>query len=115
MKSKFQRLIWCIVIFITLINLIMALFSTPVNVVLATDNTSNADTVESLDENAEEDAVFTKTTSGLIGFLDGVAGVMFWVLRIAIFLVGSALEGILAGIAKVGGSSIQGFLTPDDI
>ncbi len=115
MKRKFQRLTWCIVIFITLINLIMALFSTSVNVVLATDNTSNADTVESLDENAEEDTVFTKTTSGLIGFLDGVAGVMFWVVRIAIFLVGSALEGILTGIAKVGGSSIQGFLTPDDI
>lgn len=115
MKSKFQRPIWCIVIFITLINLIMALFSTPANVVLATGDSSSTEVVNSIDDNAEEDAALTKTTSGLIGLLDGIAGVIFWVVRIAIFLIGNALEGFITGIAGIGGSKIEGFLTPDDI
>lgn len=114
MKSKFQKLMWCIVIFITLINLITALIPTPANIVQATDS-SDVQTVENLDPNADDNSMMDGIISGVGVVADGITGVVTWVIRLPFFLIAMAVQGIITGIAMIGGSKIQGFLTPDDI
>ena len=114
MKSKFQKLIWCIVIFITLINLITALIPTPANIVQATGS-SNVQTVENLDPNADDNSMMDGIISGVGVVADGITGVVTWVIRLPFFLIAMAIQGIITGISMIGGSKVQGFLTPDDI
>ena len=119
MKKRFKKLIWCIVIFITVINLIITLFPTSADMALATDTSSSVETVETIDENADYDSMMDGVFNVLGTTLDGVVGIITWVIRAPLLLIGMGIQGLLTGIAKLGddsgGNKIQGFLTPDDI
>ncbi len=52
---------------------------------------------------------------GVGWFIDGVVGIISKVIQIPLLLIGMALQGLFTGIASLEGSTIQGFITPDDI
>ena len=115
MKIKVQKLMLSIVVTITIFNLLLSLFETTSNQVLATESSGTTTVVEEIDEEAEEDSIFENIYE-LPGFLiDGLAGFLSKAIQIPIFLIAMGLQGIISGIAKLEGSKIEGLVTPDDI
>ncbi len=103
MRKKLKKLLCVIIVIITIVNIFA------INVSNATTTT-----VDSLD-NAEEDTLLEKIGGGIGTFVDGVVGIISKVVQIPLLLIGMAIQGILTLIASLGGSSIEGFVTPDDV
>ena len=59
----------------------------------------------------EMDSMF----SGIGGAVDGLIGILTFVFRVPFLLIGMAIQALFTGIANLGGSQIQGMLTPDDL
>lgn len=116
MKRRFKKLASCIIIAITIFNLFIALFPTSTSVVYATDSKNNTTVVNEIDEEALEEDESTNTVLSVIGTgLGGLVGIISKLFQIPILLIGMAVQGIMGQIAKIGGDTIEGFLTPDDI
>lgn len=109
MKRKLQKLLWIIIVTLTITNMLLATVSKATTAVPATGTT-----VESL-ENEEEDNLLSGIFGGIGWLIDGVVGIISKVIQIPFLLIGMALQGLLTGIASLEGSTIQGFITPDDI
>lgn len=108
MKKKLQKLLWVIIVILTITNMLFATVSKATTAVPA------GTTVESL-ENEEEDNLLSGIFGGVGWLIDGVIGIISKVIQIPFLLIGMALQGLLTGIASLEGSTIQGFITPDDI
>lgn len=108
MKKKLQKLLWIIIVVLTITNMLCATISNATTAVPA------GTTVESLD-NEEENNLLAGIFGGVGWFIDGVVGIISKVIQIPLLLIGMALQGLLTGIASLEGSTIQGFITPDDI
>ncbi len=112
MRKNLNKLAWCIVVFITLTNLITSLFSTSANTVYATDTTES---IENIDENADDDSIFDGIGSFIGVTADGVVGILTLLARIPVLLYALSVASLMTGIANIGGSKIKGLLTPDDL
>lgn len=113
MKIKLQKLFLCIVVTITIFNLFTSILATSVNQVYASSSTT---VVNEIDEEAEDDSFLDKITSLTpVGVLDGLVGILSKATQIPILLIGMGIHGLISGIAKLGDSEIEGFVTPDDI
>ncbi len=123
MKFKLNKLIWSIIITITIFNLFISIFETSYNQVLASDG---ATAIEEIDEEAEDDSIFDTiisfgagvaggAVSGLGFLIDGAVGLISKFIQIPLLIIATVVQGFIWGIAKVNGSEIEGFVTPDDI
>lgn len=104
MKKKIRKTLMVLLIIL----LIMNIFG---NSVLATSTT----VVESIDESTGADSVMSMIWEGIGGVVDGVVGILTIVVRIPLLLIVMAFHGIMTGISMLGGSNIEGILTPDDL
>ena len=101
-KRKIQKIISSLLIIL----MMMTIFA---NIASATQIVDEI--VESTAEQAQVDSIW----DGIGGLIDGVVGLLTAVLRIPFLLIAMAIQGILTGIATLGGSEIEGLITPDDI
>lgn len=104
MKKKILKsaVALCVILFI------VSCFS---NTVLA----SNATVVNEISESVGGDDILGAIWDGIGTVIDGVVGLLTIVVRIPLLLIIMALQGILTGISMLGGSNIEGILTPDDL
>lgn len=109
MKIKLQRLILCIIVCITMLNLTTSLISSTVSTVQATT------VVNEVDENSADDSMLDTVLSFFGTAADGLIGIISKVVQLPFLLIGMGFQGLVANVARLGGSKIQGFLTPDDI
>ncbi len=114
MRRNLNKLAWCIVVFITLTNLITSLLSTSATTVQAA-TASGTTVVDDVDENADDDKSFDGINSLIGTTIDGVVGIITWVAKLPFLLLALAATSLMTGMAHLGGSKIEGFLTPDDI
>lgn len=63
----------------------------------------------------EEDNILSGIFGGIGWLIDGIVGIISKIIQIPLLLIGMGIQGILTGIATIEGSTIQGFITPDDI
>lgn len=110
MKIKVNKKIFKILSIAMMIIFIMMCLQ---NVLYAANTPQVIDQIDTATETEEEmDNVF----SGVGGFVDGLVGVLTFVFRVPLILIGMAGQGIFTAIASLGGSTIQGgVLTPDDL
>lgn len=104
MKKKVLK----IVVALCLILVIVNLFGRPV---LA----SNATVVNEIGESLGGDDIMAAIWDGIGTAIDGVVGLLTIVIRIPLLLIVMALQAILTGVSMLGGSNIEGILTPDDL
>lgn len=71
--------------------------------------------IESIDESSEEDTFAAGVLDDIGTVIDGVVGLLTTVVRIPLLLIVMAFQGIMTGIAMLGGNNIEGILTPDDL
>lgn len=71
--------------------------------------------IESIDESSEEDTFAASVLNEIGTVIDGVVGLLTTVVRIPLLLIVMAFQIIMTGIAMLGGSNIEGILTPDDL
>lgn len=106
MKNKLQRLLICIIVTITTLNLLVTLVPSSSTIVNAEEATV-VNEVEIQDDDNWNSKHFVS--------VDGFVGLISTVFQFPFLLIGKGLHLILTEIAKLGGSEINGFLTPDDI
>lgn len=104
MKRKFQKTLWVLLIAFLIINI----FS---NIAFA----SSVTVVDSISESTGADDVMGVIWDGIGTVIDGIVGLLTIVIRIPLLLIVMAFQGIITGISALGGSSIEGILTPDDL
>ena len=71
--------------------------------------------INEIDTATETEKSMDGIFSSVGGFVDGLVGVLTFVFRVPLILIGMALQGVFTMIAELGGSQIQGLLTPDDL
>lgn len=82
------------------------------NVLYASNTPTVINEINTATETEEEmDSMF----SGIGGVVDGLIGILTFVFRVPFLLIGMAIQALFTGIANLGGSQIQGMLTPDDL
>ena len=125
MKKILRKLIICVIVYVTISNLLTALFTSNLKVSLATDASSNntaentsGEAIETMDQ--EEDNLFdrmydTFLGGGVLGLVDGITGLLSKFIQVPFLLIGLSLQMIFSALAKLGGNDIEGLLTPDDI
>ena len=106
MKNKLQRLIICIIVTITTLNLFTTLVPSHLTIVNAAEPTV-VNEIEIQDDD--------NWNSKHLVSVDGFVGLISTVFQFPFLLIGKGLHLILTEIAQLGGSEIDGFLTPDDI
>lgn len=104
MKKKVQKIVFALLIILFIINILG-------NTVLA----SNVTVVNEISESVGGDDILSAIWDGVGTVIDGVVGLLTIVIRIPLLLIVMALQGILTGISMLGGSEIEGILTPDDL
>lgn len=104
MKKKIQKTLWVLLIALLIINI----FS---NIAFA----SGVTVVDSISETTGADDVMGVIWDGIGTVIDGVVGLLTIVVRIPLLLIVMAFQGIVTGISLLGGSNIDGILTPDDL
>lgn len=104
MKKKVLKIVVALCVILVIINL----FGRPV---LA----SNATVVNEIEESLGADDVMAAIWDGIGTVIDGVVGLLTIVIRIPLLLIVMALQAILTGVSNLGGSNIEGILTPDDL
>lgn len=109
MKRKLQKLLWIIIVVLTITNMLCTTIS---NATVAVSEPET--TIETL-ENEEENSLLEGLFGALGTVVDGVVGIISKVIQIPLLLIGMALQGLLTGIASLEGSHIVGLITPDDI
>jgi len=108
MKRKLKKLLWLLVIILTITNLLFA------NIAEATNNNGASTTINSLNS-AEEDNLFETVFDFRGGLVDIGVGIISKVVQIPLLLIAQGLHALLTGIASIGNDSIEGMVTPDDI
>lgn len=103
-KKKILKILYVLFIVLFIINILG-------NTVLA----QNVTVVNEISETTEADGVLDAIWDGIGTVLDGVVGLLTIVIRIPLLLIVMALQAILTGVAMLGGSNIEGILTPDDL
>ena len=111
-KSKIQKIIFIVTIILIIMNVIC-------NVVLATNGEASRETNDGVIvineiDTEEEDDTWT-LVDGLLGVLDGLMAIVSKILGLPFLLIAVGIQGVLTQIAKMGGESIEGWVTPDDI
>ena len=104
MKKKVLKIVVALCVILVIANL----FGRPV---LA----SNATVVNEISESLGGDDIMGAIWDGIGTVIDGVVGLLTIVIRIPLLLIVMALQAILTGISMLGGSNIEGILTPDDL
>lgn len=104
MKKKIQKIIWIVLMILLIMNVLG-------NVVFA----SNTTVVNEIAETTEEESVIQGVFDGLGMVLDGLVGILTLTIRLPILLIIMAIHGIITGITALGGTEMEGILTPDDI
>lgn len=111
-KSKIQKIIFIVTIILIIMNVIC-------NVVLATNGEASRETndgvivINEIDTEEEDDT--WNLVDGLLGVLDGLMAIVSKILGLPFLLIAVGIQGVLTQIAKMGGESIEGWVTPDDI
>ena len=111
-KSKIQKIIFIVTIILIIMNVIC-------NVVLATNGEASRETndgvivINEIDTEEEDDT--WSLVDGLLGVLDGLMAIVSKILGLPFLLIAVGIQGVLTQIAKMGGESIEGWVTPDDI
>lgn len=108
MKKKLQKLLWIIIVTLTITNMLCATVSQ------ATQQ-GTSQTVINTVGTPEEDSILSGIFGGIGWLIDGIVGIISKIIQIPLLLIGMGIQGILTGIATIEGSTIQGFITPDDI
>ncbi len=108
MKKKLQKLLWIIIVTLTITNMLCATVSQ------ATQQ-GTSQTVINTVGTPEEDNILSGIFGGIGWLIDGIVGIISKIIQIPLLLIGMGIQGILTGIATIEGSTIQGFITPDDI
>ena len=106
MRRNLSKLAWCIVVFITLTNLITSLLSTSATTVQAA-TASGTTVVDDVDENADDDKSFDGINSLIGTTIDGVVGIITWVAKLPFLLLALAATSLMTGMAHLGGSKIE--------
>ena len=117
MKKILRKLIICVIVYVTISNLLTSLFTSNLNVSLATGSNTSNEAIETMDP--DEDTLWDTVSSKLIGaglaVVDGIVGLLSKFIQVPFLLIGLALQMLFSAIAKLGGNDINGLLTPDDI
>ena len=101
MRRNLSKLAWCIVVFITLTNLITSLLSTSATTVQAA-TASGTTVVDDVDENADDDKSFDGINSLIGTTIDGVVGIITWVAKLPFLLLALAATSLMTGMAHLG-------------
>lgn len=104
-KKKYLKIIFTTLVILLILNFIST-------VIFASDTTIINDLPETTEEEQQVEDDFNLFGAGV----DGIVGVLTYVVKLPLLLIIMGIQGIFTGVAMLGGNAdIEGLLTPDDL